>query len=563
MSPQFGEDIPDAAWKMLFDEDILTDKRRAAEEKWKDLSGIQIDGMRRRAKTDLMFLGSGLLEYDLLSVSLHGHYMRWLEEVRGERYRMTLLPRDHYKSTANTIIDAIQMALPNDAGVTDYPYSLGPNVKLLIAHEVRESASRFLYEITKAFLDKPLMLAIFSDMIPSRRLQRMNKWELELPRDIHHREPTFDTMGVGGAAQGRHYNWLKLDDLVGEDARDSETIMSRVLMWFDNIQSLLTRMKIDGWDLTGTRWAPTDVYSHAVSMYGVVKDKSILRCYDERDIETMEDGQLVIYGRGAVENGLPIFPEEFSIEDLNRIRKNPYVWAAQYANNPREGSLTRLKPHWLKHYNIGSGDNLIIFEGEERGTRKVRTSELDRCILIDPSVGESTKADPWGIVVTGTDRDMNIYVLEAYRKNMLPPDGIDEMFRLYTKWNPRLISIESVAFSAMLKYWFDQTCQRLGVYPSIYDYKPGSKRSKTARIEALSNYGAAGQIYILEGMHQLRDEWEWFPLGANDHILDAMAQGPEIWTPGIGERAAHEEEVDKAIESIMDGRCNVTGYSEI
>ena len=557
------DNVTDAAWKMLFDEDILTDKRRAAEEKWKDLSGEQIKGMRRRAKTDLMFLGGGVLEYDLLSVTLHGHYMRWLEEIRGERYRLSLLPRDHYKSTANTIIDSIQMALPNDAGVTDYPYSLGPNIKLLIAHEVRESASRFLYEITKAFLDKPLMLALFPEMIPSRRIQRMNKWELELPREVHHREPTFDTMGVGGAAQGRHYNWLKLDDLVGEDARDSETIMKRVLMWFDNINSLLTRLKIDGWDLIGTRWAPTDVYSHAVQMYGVIKDKSILNCYDERDIETMEDGQLAVYGRGAIENGLPIFPEEFSLEDLNRIRKNPYVWAAQYANNPREGDLTRLKPHWLKYYNIGSNDNLIIFEGEERGTRKVRTSELDRCIMIDPAVGESNTADPWGIVVTGTDKDMNIYVLEAYRKNMLPPDGIDEMFRLYTKWNPRLISIESVAFSAMLKYWFDQTCQRLGVYPSIYDYKPGSKRSKVARIEALSNYGAAGQLYILEGMHQLRDEWEWFPLGADDHILDAMAQGPEIWSPGIGERAAHEDEVERAINSILDERSGLTGYSEI
>ena len=284
----------------------------------------------------------------------------------------------------------------------------------------------------------------------------------------------------------------------------------------------------------------------------------MLRWYEERDVETMEDGQLVRYGRGAVENGLPIFPEEFSIEDLNRIRKNPYVWAAQYANNPREGSLTRLKPHWLKHYNIGSGDNLIIFEGEERGTRKVRTSELDRCILIDPSVGESTKADPWGIVVTGTDKDMNIYVLEAYRKNMLPPDGIDEMFRLYTKWNPRLISIESVAFSAMLKYWFDQTCQRLGVYPSIYDYKPGSKRSKTARIEALSNYGAAGQIYILEGMHQLRDEWEWFPLGANDHILDAMAQGPEIWTLARAAQPSVYDHVSKLCDAAIVSSRNTS-----
>ena len=551
----------DAMWKMLLDEDILTQKRGEAEKKYRDLTGEQIEGLRKRAKTDLMFLAGGVLEYDLLSVPFHGHLAQWLYGVRYERYKMTLLARDHYKSTLLTITDAIQMSLPNDAGVDYYPYTLGPDIKILIAHEVRESASRFLYEITKAFREKPLMLALFPELIPSPRVQRMNKWELELPRDIHHREPTFDTMGVGGAAQGRHYNWLKLDDLVGEDARDSETVMKRVLQWFDNIQSLLTRMKIDGWDLIGTRWAPTDVYSHAVKMYGVKKDCSILNAYDPRDIETMEDGQLAVYARGAIEDGLPVFPEEFAIEDLNRIRKNPYVWAAQYANNPREGDLTRLKAHWLKYYNIGHGDQLIVFDGES--SRRIKTSELDRCILIDPSVGESNRADPWGIVVTGTDKDMNIYILEAYRKQMLPPDGIDEMFRLYTKWNPRLISIESVAFSAMLKYWFDQTCQRLGVYPSIYDYKPGSKKSKIARIEGLSNYGAAGQIFILEGMHQLRDEWEWFPLGENDHILDALAQGPEIWAPGVAEKMGVGMDVENAVNAILEERDALTGYSSI
>ncbi len=551
----------DAMWKVLLDEDTLTKRRGQAEDKYRDWTGVQIEGLRKRAKTDLMFLAGGILEYDLLSIPFHGHFARWMWEVRYERYKMSLLARDHYKSTIKTITESIQMVLPNDAGVDHYPHLLGPNIKMLIAHEVRESASRFLYEITKAFREKLVMLALFPELIPSPRVQRMNKWELELPREIHHREPTFDTMGVGGAAQGRHYNWLMLDDLVGEDARDSETVMKRVLLWFDNINSLLTRLKIDGWDLIGTRWAPTDVYSHAVKMYGVKKERSVLYAYDERDIETMEPGQLVVYARGAIENGLPVFPEEFSLEDLNRIRKNPYVWAAQYANNPREGDLTRLKAHWLKYYNIGNDDYIIVFDGE--GSRRIRTSELDRCILIDPAVGESNTADPWGIVVTGTDKDMNIYILEAYRKHMLPPDGIDEMFRLYTKWNPRLISIESVAFSAMLKYWFDQTCQRLGIYPSIYDYKPGSKRSKVGRIEGLSNYGAAGQIYILEGMHQLRDEWEWFPLGENDHILDALAQGPEVWAPGRADKLGEAMDVQKAVNALIEERCDITGYSSI
>jgi hypothetical protein len=548
----------DEAWGILLGEENLSARRAAAEKKYDRLSGSHIKQLRKRCKTDLFFLANGPLEYELLSETFHGHIINWLASTQDERYRMMLLARDHYKSTVATISESIQMALPNDAGVTAWPYSLGPNIKMLLSHENRESASRFLFEITQAFRQKLLMLALFPDMIPSSRVQRMNKWELELPRDVHHKEPTFDTIGVGGAAQGRHYNWLKLDDLVGEDARDSETVMKRVLDWFDNVNSLLTRLKIDGWDLIGTRWSAIDVYSHAVKMYGVNKEKSVLRAYHEQDIERMEDGQLAVYARGAIENGQPVFPEEFSLADLNRIRRNKRIWASQYANNPREGDMTKLQPNWLKYYNVGRGDKLYIFEGES--TRSVKTSELDRVILTDPTVGESSDADEAGFVVTGTDSKLNIYVLEAYKRVLKPPDFMDELFRLYTKWNPRVVSIESVAFSALFKYWFEEKCKALGVYPSIYQYKTRGRRKDLRIIESLGNYGAAGQIYILEGMHQLRDEWEWFPLGESEHILDAFAQGPEVWAPGLAENA---KDIEEALQIVQDERCELTGYSAI
>ena len=549
----------DEAWSVLLDDDTLNKRRDEAEYKYRDLSGSQIKDLRKLAKTDLFFLANAVLGYELLSEDFHGHYTQWLAKVKGERYRMTLFARDHYKTTINTISDSIQMALPNDAGVTDWPYCLGPDVKILLSHENRESASRFLYEITQAFRAKPFMLALFPELIPSPRIQRMNKWELELPRNAHDKEPTFDTIGAGGAAQGRHYNWLKNDDLFGENARDSITVMKTLLLWFDNINSLLTRLKIDGWDLTGTRWAATDVYSHAVKQYGVNKSKSVLNAYDPRDIERMEEGQLVVYARGAIEDGLPVFPEEFSLEDLNRIRRNARVWGAQYANNPRESNLTKFQPGWLKTYNVGRGDGCYVFGGENNPSWSVRTSELDRVILCDPTVGETDRADEAGIIVTGTDSKLNVFILETVKEIMTPPEFIDRLLKLYMKWNPRVVSIESVVFSAVFKYWFEDKCKELGVYPSIYDYKPGQKQ-KDIRIQGLANYGAAGQLYVLEGMHQLKDEWEWFPLGDSKHLLDALAQGPEVWAPSLAE---HARDIEEAIQLVEEERDIMTGYSSI
>ena len=138
--------------------------------------------------------------------------------------------------------------------------------------------------------------------------------------------------------------------------------------------------------------------------------------------------------------------------------------------------MTKFQPGWLKPYNVGRGDNLYVFEGgqgEGESSWSVKTSELDRVILCDPTVGETDKADECGIIVTGTDSQLNVFVLETIKEIMTPPEFIVRLLDLYQKWNPRVVSIESVVFSAVFKYWFQEKCKDLGVYPSIYDYKPG------------------------------------------------------------------------------------------
>jgi predicted phage terminase large subunit-like protein len=535
----------------LMDQERLSERRRAAEEEYRDLTNDQISYLRKRAKNDLFFLASGPLEYDRLDVNLHGSVCNWLEKTRDHQHRLLLLPRDHYKSTVGTISESVQMALPNDAGVQQHPWCLGPDIKMLIAHENRESAARFLYEITAAFMKKPLMLALFPECIPSKPAQRINKWELELPRDSHHKEPTFDTIGTGGAAQGRHYNWIKLDDIIGDEARDSETVMKRAIMWFDNINSLLTRLIVDGWDLIGTHWSYGDVYTHAKRQYGIDREHSI----QIEDDPKVPHGELVTYIRGAEEYGVPIFPAEFPADKLRVIKKNRLVWAAQYANNPRDSELTEFHPSWLRFYNV-SGHDLVIFEGDS--SRRVHIWDLDRVILCDPSVGETSQADESGLIVTGTDRENNIYILETVKKHLRPPEFIDMVLRLHQKWNPRLVSIEKVIFSATYKYWLQERAKDLKIYPSFYDYKPGGKRSKTARIRGLTNYFAAGQVYILDGMYDFREEYEAFPLGTSEHLLDAMAQGPEVWTAGLSER--QWDDYRAAEEAILAERDIVTGY---
>lgn len=539
----------------LFSPHKLKKARAAAEEKGKDWSQSDIEHLRKKCKNDLFFLCRGPLEYTKLSPTFHKGLTNWLQGTRSLQHRLLLLARGHYKTTVSTIGEGIQMALPNVSNVQDHPYHLGPNVKILVSHEVRETAAQFLFEITAAFTRKPILMALFPECIPTKNVERINKWQLELPRTEHHKEATFSTIGSGGAAQGGHYNWLKLDDLIGEKARDSDTIMRTTLNWFDNINSLLTEFEVDGWDLTGTRWAYSDVYSHAMERYGIDLDNSIPTCISPRELKAFSGGVLGVYARGAIEDGLPVFSEQFSLKKLEILRKNRLVWAAQYANNPMESGLNEFS--WpIKFYNTNSKRDIVVFEGESSFKRKF--DELNIYILTDPSMGESLTADETGIVVVGVDQKFNIYILETIKKRLIPPAYVDEIFRLNLKYRPEVIAIEEVNFSGIYKYWIQEKGKELRIYPPIRSYKPGTKRTKLGRIRGLSHFFSAGQVYIHEGMHDFRDEYEQFPMGQSEHLLDAFAQGPDFWDAGMGSEEIERQ--DAMVEDLMEERSITTGY---
>jgi hypothetical protein len=59
-------------------------------------------------------------------------------------------------------------------------------------------------------------------------------------------------------------------------------------------------------------------------------------------------------------------------------------------------------------------------------------------------------------------------------------------------------------------------------------------------------------------MHDFRDEYEQFPLGTSDHLLDALAQGPEFWQKGNSRKEIQLQE--KAMAELMDQRDAMTGY---
>ncbi|KKK51227.1 hypothetical protein LCGC14_3117050, partial [marine sediment metagenome] len=273
--PKSLEAPTDEEWESLLRPDRLDRAQEEAKKRRDALDEDEIKELQTLAKTDTFFLAYSILGYTKLTTKFHGHFCAWLDKTRTEKkiideevsdellwlYRLTLLARSHFKSTIKTITGAVQLALPDVSGKEAYPFDLGTNIRVLLGHEAHAGSQRFLYEITGHFTGNPKLIALFPECVPNPRVQRINKSELELPRSSFWAEPTFDTIGVGGRSQGRHYDYIKLDDIFGDKARDSRVEKESLIQWFDNIQSFLIELKTSHIDVVGTRWSVDDVYS--------------------------------------------------------------------------------------------------------------------------------------------------------------------------------------------------------------------------------------------------------------------------------------------------------------
>lgn len=532
----------DEEWGELLKPANIDKSRKAAEQEYKKLTQTDIDYLRKRCVTDLFFLGYAILGYTRMSPNLHGNLANWLERTQLEQFRLIMMPRAHFKTSEATITDAIQCVLPNPEA--PWPRGLGTNCRVLYGHESHEGATRFLFETTRHFCNNPLLMGLFPELVPNPRTQRMNKFELELPRDQHWGEPTFDTIGVGGHSQGRHYNLIKLDDIFGDKARDSKAERETTIQWFDNIQSFFVRLKHDHLDMIGTRYSLDDVYAHAIKTYGKRMLKYIRRIREPN----AKTGELEY-----------IFPEEFDDQAVEILRKNAKVWAAQYVNDPHEG-LAEWDAKWKRYYYWTGKGKLSAFTGTTQvAPLTVNVKDLDILILIDPATTGKR-----GIVVTGVDEKGRVFILQAIKEPIKLAEQATEIFALVQKWWPRAVIIEEVVFSALYKVWFETEMKLRKLYFNIIPVSPKKvnstlDKSKMGRVRALSQWFSAGQIFFNEGQAELIEEFDNFGATDDYHILDALAYGPDCWRSGVSQT---KRDKDRAEENqLIEDRDPQTGYS--
>lgn len=489
------------------------DKTRAG------LSTEQIHKYRARCKRDLFFLNSAIIGNKDLQPQFHGEWCEWIRKTfYHKQFALGLLPRAHFKTSTKTVTHNIQCALPYDEMDRQhdeyllyetediykplaYPMDLGREIRTLIVHEVEDEAARFLFQITLHFMTNPMLIALFPECIPERRVQIINRTTLTLPRDGIYGEPTFDAKGVSAKQQGNHYNLISPDDIYGKEARKSDRESEQRKEFIDGIFGFMNNLSKDHIFAVGTRYKFDDVYGHMIDKFGSTMDV-YRRKVEELDPET---------GREEI-----VFHERISRDALEVIKKNKEVYYSEWLNDPEQIG-EGFNPEWWRTFEWLDSHRITVFDGHPEHATIVNIRDMYTMIHIDP--GEKTG----GFVITGTDYWWRTFTLAAIPIQFSSPQLMELLFNQVVKWQPQLVTIEYDAAQHLLGDWAKSEMNNRKIYFEIHPYKT-NKREKNNRIEELGILYAANQLFHNDTQTELNTEFKIFGKSKDIHILDALAQ---------------------------------------
>jgi hypothetical protein len=498
-----------------------------------ELSTEDWEAIRAEARRSPFFMAKGILGYNLISARTHRAFCDSFLDPALRQCK--LMPRSHLKTTIGTISETIREV------------ACDPNIRILIANETATNAQLMLTEIKNHFTQNERFRMFFPELIPDNFKKALwNAQEIQVPREAIWREPTVSTIGTGGVVVSRHFDLMKFDDLVGAAALKSPTVMADAIQWLNHSVSLLVNAYTSRIHLIGTRWALFDVYSHAVEKMGF---ELFLR-------------KAIVQGPTGPE---PFFPEQVSMEFLQKILEtDPFQWATQYANDPFDASDADFKAEWLQYFTLAPGGG-IRFRDEQGVTHNQNMDELEVYMHVDPSMGESDKADATAIITIGLNAKGQIFVLDAFKERITPDEQIERIFELGMRFSPRVVSIEAVGYQGSLQYYLEKEMRRRNTYLRIEPWRPergGAGATREARkngriLKTLQPFFANRLVFLRSEQASLVEEYLAFGRIHAD-LLDALHQGPSFWKTPLDGRVLERRRRQR--QKFLDIPMGVTGY---
>ena len=486
--------------------------------------------LRLNALNSTYFMGF-ILGFRDLTPGLHGEMARWIQGPR--RRKLGLVPRDHLKTSVWTMADSMRLISKN------------PLERILIVNEIAANATDFLRQI-KNFAERcTLWQALFPERIPDFN-GRWNEEALCFPRPEHFVEPTVAAIGVGGASTSKHYTHIKEDDLVGKEAAESQALMKRAIDQHKLAEHLLVDPSLDTIDTYGTRWGNSDLYDW------------MMKNEDPDSLSTFHTGCYDPQGQ-------PIWPQRFSAEELERIRRKngARLFSFQMLNMPIAEGATDFDTRWLCYYTVDTnreGEPVLLLEKDGQ-VRRVPLADCKRFQAVDPNLTKDARRGGRSAVVTAAltpstyPDPYDIVILGARAKSVAPENFMRLVRDEYALWDPEVTGIEVFAAQKVFYEWLQRD------FPSmrVTALRTDTHTSKLSRIRSTSPFFEQRRVYVHRSQTDFLEEYAAFPTGQTVDLLDAFAYLPQLWfSPDPAEEA--QDEAMEEFERHAGGRNEWTGY---
>ena len=244
--------------------------------------------------------------------------------------------------------------------------------------------------------------------------------------------------------------------------------------------------------------------------------------------EAEEKGVYIARVWKAIQDGKPLWPERFSLSELERRRKimGAISFAKEYLNQPQEEEAP-FREEWIRWV-----------------SKEELPSPLRYVAYLDPSMKSGEENDYKALVVLGVAKDGTYYARYAWLKRTNPGQMAKAVYDAYEKFRCLVVGAEENALGEFLYTPFDEEARRRGyVLPLKGIHHTANKR---ARIERLSPLVERGKLRFVKNdsgdMRLLVEQLTAFPEGDHDDGPDALEGAVSI-----AERFAKPVELRRAM----------------
>lgn len=415
------------------------------------------------------------------------------------RTRLFLLFRGAFKSTIITIAHTIQLML------------IWPDIRILIASHKKEGGSqKFLGSIKDHFIRNERFRKLFPEYCPKPNQVGQMEWgtseQVTLPnrsKFANYPESTIEIAGNTTDVTGRHYNYLKIDDIVTRESVTNEAMLERTEEFNALLTFLFDQPEWGIADYSGTCYHFADLYAKLRQSDQITK--FILPVWDA--------------------NKVPTIPERFTTEGIEAIRNHPsqtsYQFSAQYMLNPIPQEDQVFRPEYFNRagfYYDKLPDKLRIY------------------VLVDPANTQRKESDYTALMTIGIDASGDLWLLDIIRDKLTLDGRAKLVCDILQRNDLHMVHYESVGFQSSDIKSIKEMGEQRDWYISVIEIK-ATRQSKEDRIRGLQYYFEQGKIHMpkrylyyskyhareYDMVDVLRRELWMFPSCEKDDLADCMS----------------------------------------